>query len=485
MISTLFSVIIFLGPMGIEWTALPTGQISVECAGDVNGDGTEDCFTAASEYNGSGIFCLDGLTGEILWQNDTIPGVWLTDCFRTVGDVNLDGILDLAAGTGLTPSITLFSGADGSIIWSSPQEHKVAYIEKSNGPTPGDVIVLVLGNDGSDWCYFYGLNGQNGEPVWSDPYPISTLDEWMKVTDVDVNCNGWSEMGLSIDRGSVMSGGVSVRDGYTGESIYGCGTCYFPSMDLSDSPIPCLVVSHFGWEPDIWVDNLLVGITVWSNEEADFIAQNLEYIPNISGPGWPYPELIAWGYGEATLIMGNQGNYEDSYVFPSDIVTLDVFQDTENWKLVALTVANLHCPILTLTDPQTEPSIPLPSSPATDLCLLESDQFPTPLVCVAMAGSSLGVCAVRTSWQVQIEENENVPIYEEASIRLSSSPCIGGIGIFCKVSAEVCVIDITGRSVTDISMTDGEEAFIELPPGVYFLGDRNTNTSFQRAIVLE
>ncbi len=211
-----------------------------------------------------------------------------------------DGIQDLAAGTGLTPAITVFSGADGSIIWSLPQEHSVAYLEKSEGPNPGDVVVLVLGNDGSDWCYFYGLNGQNGESVWSDPYPISTLDEWMKVTDMDVNGNGWSEMGMSIDRGSVMSGSVPLETVIQVVNIR-MRNMLFPSMDISDSPIPCLAVSHFGWNPDFWVDNLLVGFTVWSIEETDFISQNLEYIPNISGPGWPYPELIAWAITKQLL----------------------------------------------------------------------------------------------------------------------------------------------------------------------------------------
>ena len=89
MIYSIFCIVLVLGPMGIEWTSLPTGQISVEFAGDVNGDGTEDCFTASSEYNASGVFCLDGLTGEILWQNNCIPGVWLTECLRTIGDINL------------------------------------------------------------------------------------------------------------------------------------------------------------------------------------------------------------------------------------------------------------------------------------------------------------------------------------------------------------------------------------------------------------
>ena len=175
----------------------------------------------------------------------------------------------------MTPSITVFSGADGSIIWSLPQEYAVGSIEKSEGPDPGEFIVLVMGTYGYNWCCFSGLNAQTGEIVWSDPFAISTHDEWTKVTDNDINYNGWSEMGFSVDRGSVMSGYLSVRDGYTGELIGGCSASYFPTMDLSDSPFFCLAVAHFGWEPDIWVDNLYLGITVWSNEEADFLARTL------------------------------------------------------------------------------------------------------------------------------------------------------------------------------------------------------------------
>ncbi len=484
MISILLLTITLLGPVGIEWSAVPSAQIAVECAGDVNGDGTEDCFSISSEVNNSGVFCLDGLTGEIIWQSDFISGARNTDCFRTIGDVNSDGISDVAAGTASPSLVTVFSGADGTVIWSSFQAHKADYLAVSNGPNPGDVVVLVLGNNGSDMCNFCGLNGLTGDTVWIDPYATSTLDNWLKVTDVDINGNGWSEMGFSIDRGSVMSGGASIRDGYTGEYIYGTGACYFPTMDISDSPIPCIAVSHFGWEPDIWMENVLVGFEVWSHAEANFNDANLTFIPNITGPGSPYPELLAWGSNELTLILGNQGNYQDSYEFPANLIAVDCFSDTQDWKLVALVSTKLYCPTLTYSNPQIEPFVPLPSSAAKDMCLLESDQFPTPLVCVAMNGASPGVCAIRTSWQVQLEENADVSISIEPSIRITSSPGIGGIGVFCEKSCDISVVDITGRCVNDISLDEGTELFIQTPPGVYFLMEKGKDFLVQRAVVV-
>jgi hypothetical protein len=484
MFHSILSFILISGPIGIEWTAIPEGQISVECAGDVNGDGTEDCFTSGSEYNNSGVSCLDGLTGELLWQNDSIPGVWIRDSFRSIGDVNQDGIQDLAAGTGLSPSITVFSGADGNIIWSLPQSHPVRFLERASGPNPGDVAILVLGNEGSDWCYFYCLNGQNGEPFWCDEWPISTLDEWIKITDADVNGNGWSEMGFSIDRGSVMSGSVSVRDGFTGEYILGSGTCYFPTMDICDSPVPCLAVSHFGWTPSMWVNNMPTGSSVWTSDSYDLIWSHLEFIPDVCGSGYHYPDIIGWGGESAMLITGETGYYQDEYTFPEGIVYLDVFQESAEWKLVVLTETKLHCPVLTSISPQSEPSVLLPSAPAQDFCLLDSDQFPTPLVCIAMNGTGPGVCALRTSWQVQTDENISSPVLQQIPITLSSIPENGGITMNCNSGVNLCIMDLTGRIVTETSMVAGETLFVKLPPGLYFITDRDTGTLFHNAVVL-
>ncbi len=485
MIHSLLSAFLILGPMDIEWTALPDGQISVECAGDVNGDGTEDCFSASSEDNGAGVFCIDGLTGEILWQTDFIPGVWNTECLRTIGDVNLDGIQDLAAGTTLPNSVTVFSGVNGEVIWSSSQEYPVKYIERATGPSPGDAVVLVLTKLGTDWLIFNGLDGLTGEQVWNNTYSNSSLDEWIKVTDADINGNGWSEMGCSIDRGGAMSGYTTVRDGYTGELLYFSSAMYYPRMGLSDSPLPCVAVCHYGDAPDLWVDDLTSATTVWSIDYVTFPAYHLDFIPNVTGSGSPYPELIAWGDTYATFIIGDNGSYVDSYVFPAPIVALDDFEDTQTIRITALTEYSLHCPVLAQTTPPTEPSINLPSSPGTDFCLLESDQFPTPLVCVSMNGSGPGVCAVRTSWQVQVDENHTEPIQETPSISLASVPSTGGITVISSKPVELVLVNISGRVVDEVALTGSDELFIELPPGVYHLVERSTGMSLQRAIVLD
>lgn len=64
-----------------------------------------------------------------------------------------------------------------------------------------------------------------------------------------------------------------------------------------------------------------------------------------------------------------------------------------------ITGASFYCPDLVINTPSIEPSIVLPNSGGADLCLLESEEYPTPLVAVAMTGSGPGVCVISTSWQ--------------------------------------------------------------------------------------
>ena len=102
-----------------------------------------------------------------------------------------------------------------------------------------------------------------------------------------------------------------------------------------------------------------------------------------------------------------------------------------------------------------------------------------------MDGSGPGVCAVRTSWQVQTQANGSSPINEESSITIVSVPSTGGIPVKCNISADILIMDITGRRITDLIMTDGEESFIQLPSGIYCLVDKSTGFILQRAVVLD
>ncbi len=480
----LLSIVLFAGPYSIEWSAIPSGGIvAVECAGDVNDDGTEDIFAASGEAYGYGIICLDGISGEILWLNDSIPGAYKTGCLRTIGDADFDGIADLAVGTGLEYAVTAISGATGDILWSSSQNNAVQFVQRSIGPEPGDAVVLVSKVYGGENCTFFALDGQTGNALWSAPTQ-STTDSWIRVTEGDATGNGWSEMGYSIDRASVMNGYVTVRDGHTGVVVGGSGAMYFPSMDICDSPMPCLAVSNFGDDPVMWVNSLIVGNTIWSSNDGSLFFPHLDFIPNITGPSTPYPEILGWSGSYLTLIRGDDGYFQDRYEFPGSLKSFDCYLDESQWRLAAITSTSFYCPYLTFVSPTLEPSVVLPSSGGADMCLLKSNLYPTPLIAVAMTGSGSGVCMINTSWPVGIsgETSSSVPIVPV--VNLLSVPGIGHIDIVGGSQAEIGILDITGRMIKRISINSGEQISVSLIPGVYLLVDQNSGLLLHKATVV-
>ena len=128
------ALVLLMTAPSVEWAALPSGgMVDVECAGDLNGDGTDDLF-AASVQGYTGVFCLDGLTGEVIWVNNQVTGVYRTECLRSIGDIDADGNCDLALGIRDPSAIITLSGSTGSIIWKSHQNDEIRYVECSGVP---------------------------------------------------------------------------------------------------------------------------------------------------------------------------------------------------------------------------------------------------------------------------------------------------------------------------------------------------------------
>jgi hypothetical protein len=478
----LLLITLLADPLHVEWTALPDCQIlDVECAGDINGDGTYDVFAADDGSSAYGIVCLDGLTGSVIWSNDSIGGIRDTECLRATGDANLDGIDDLAFSTASDNSVVLLSGATGAVLWSEPQSHPVVYVQQSRGPSPGDVVVLGTKDMPGTNHDFFALDSQ-GSPLWSSP-GAGTMVSYIKVTDSDVNGNGWSEMGYSINRGSVMSGSVAAKDGFTGDLIQGCGTCYYGTLDICDSPIASIAVSNWGNYPVMWVNHLLSGDTIWSSNDENMSFTNICFTPNITGPSSPVSEIVGWYGSEMTLIRGDDGFYQDSYQFPGSIQSFDFFWDDSVCRIAVVTSSTLCCPDLVFSSPSYEPSVSLPGPGGCNLCLLESSLYPTPLAAVAMNGSGWGVCAISTSWPVSLPEHVASTVTNP--VRLVSNPGTGGITLQIEETPlNAHVIDITGRMVHRIKQTEPAILFVPLPAGVYHIIEQDTDCPILRAVVL-
>ncbi|KQW82612.1 beta strand repeat-containing protein [Brevundimonas sp. Root1279] len=128
---------VFSGATGaVLWTfhgAEPADNFgtSVASAGDVDGDGRADLIIGAWQANGAGANAglaqvYSGATGLLL---HTFTGSAAADQFgvsvASLGDIDGDGLADLAVGANLddnmgpnSGSVTAFSGATGAVLWS-------------------------------------------------------------------------------------------------------------------------------------------------------------------------------------------------------------------------------------------------------------------------------------------------------------------------------------------------------------------------------
>lgn len=480
--SGLILLVLSAAPPSLLWSSIPSGGIvDVECAGDVNSDGTDDIFCAADENLGYGVLCVDGISGQVIWQTDSIPGITGTGCLRAVGDIDLDGICDIAAGTSASPSVVALSGIDGDILWVVPQTAPIQYIQRATGPGPGDVVILATRMSAGQYCVFFALDAQTGSELWASSSQASQ-DHWIRVSGSDFTGNGWSEMGYCIDRGSVYTGYAVVCEGYTGEVIQSAGFMYNGSMDLCGPPLPSLAVSNFGSTPVMWMKSLMSGTTIWSSNDPLMYFTHVDFIENITGSS--YQEIVGWSGTHLTLIRGNDGYHLDRYTFPANLLAVDTYQDGTLWHLAALTWTKFHCPALVFSSPGVEPSIALPNPGGSDLCLLDSDEYPTPLVGVAISGSGLGLCAINTSWPVAAGEETSATVDPARTISLLENPGSGGITILGEGSTEVVILDIAGRVIQGVQVEPGMQISVDLAPGTYAILEKASGVLLETAVVL-
>jgi outer membrane protein assembly factor BamB len=101
-----------------------TGSQSSPRAADLNLDGTLDIVMGAgkneSQESDQGIIALNGLTGELLWQQPSTDQVYGSATFH---DINDDGIVDVFIG-GRSPVFKALNGKTGEVLWKFEFDHK-------------------------------------------------------------------------------------------------------------------------------------------------------------------------------------------------------------------------------------------------------------------------------------------------------------------------------------------------------------------------
>ncbi|MGB0953268.1 MAG: FG-GAP repeat domain-containing protein [Planctomycetota bacterium] len=240
---------------------------------DLNGDGVDDLLVSGSNtpdgsggslFRGGEMLILSGVDGSIL--REQIGGVWAENFATAIGlagDLNLDGYEDYIAGSynkGPWGTVEVFSGADGSLLWSiqgSVNTGDIGQFVTSTGDVNGDGLPDIVTS-----MSFYGnglqcYSGADGSPLWTEPIerPAVRVSYNISVHRVgDYNQDGISEIGGTIGYiGDPQF--LRLVDGSNGETLEILGMRRVSGM-------PDSFAEDFTGLPDIngdGLDDLLIG----------------------------------------------------------------------------------------------------------------------------------------------------------------------------------------------------------------------------------
>jgi len=196
---------------------------TVGAIGDADGDGSADFFVSApAENRGSlglagGIHVYSGRLGQLLYSVGGWYGGMLLSVHCAVGDMDGDGVREIAGYSNGTAEYYFFSGASGQLLLTLPRDRNedvVAPLADLDGdgveefailrseyglrPKPGRMEVW----SGSAGAMLYALDGRPGDRLGSGVCVLGDLDD-DRIADLAVGCTRRDQGGIQ-DAGAIV-----------------------------------------------------------------------------------------------------------------------------------------------------------------------------------------------------------------------------------------------------------------------------------------
>lgn len=281
-----------------EWRADSFASVAefgsaIASPGDVDGDGLADIAIGAPGYwvqgppalqNAGRVYLFSAKSNRILWAvNGTASHDGFGQTLAALGDVNNDGIGDLAAGApwknGNRGAVRVLSGATGATLYTlngtvanEAFGAALSAVNDVDGDGMKDLVVGVPGLTASGITGRIELrSGNTGSPIWSEPATEPDSEFGFAVAGTgDIDGDGYSDVIVGEPRyedpaTNMTPGAISIRSGLTGDQIFFLrgeipfgtfnnsrfGAAVAGTGDLTSDGIADFVVGAPGWTQTI------------------------------------------------------------------------------------------------------------------------------------------------------------------------------------------------------------------------------------------
>lgn len=353
----------------------PASGRNLALAPDLDGDGHEEIVYATSA-NDRSVHLIRSSDGTAIWEYDvrSTGCTQLTTVFRavSVGDLNRDGVADVAAAVGAPcRSVLALDGAasgEGRLLWLYEANDGFWTVEAA-GEQTGDRVPDVLAGAGSNNLDNRGmlLDGRIVPPgdrvIWSYTAGemVSSINVIDDVTDdghVDVVLGSWDEKVRMVDGASTGQVTSVVWEHDITQGIYREVQFTEPIPDLDGDCADDVLVGS--WSNAVRVLSGATGVPLWTPAPIGTVAtqaQAVSPIPDITGDlQW---DLVVgtWNPGKVAVLSGADGRRIWEWDAPDNVRSVasigdidedgnaDVLAGIQDFaRIVSLSGRTLSCP---------------------------------------------------------------------------------------------------------------------------------------------
>jgi hypothetical protein len=158
-------------------TQVPEYGMMAAILEDVTGDGHSEIIVSSFE---NAVSVLSGADGSLVWKTTvgTLNGgdVWTA---RAIGDLNGDGHEDVIAGS-FDLNVYAMDGVDGTVLWSYETKNRVFSVAPVGDLDRDGVPEVAVGTqDTTDQTVFMVLSGSSREPtIFTDGFESGDMTSW-------------------------------------------------------------------------------------------------------------------------------------------------------------------------------------------------------------------------------------------------------------------------------------------------------------------